>query len=266
MVIQHKELHLWYTNVRTLTPYEAENILPLLSDTERNRYGKLPDAGRRNEFLITRHLVRTVLSSHLSRKPADLCFDNNQFGKPSLSPSCGLEFNISNTCQLAVCLVSFSGPVGVDIEQWSRAADVMEVMDRCFSQKEIQKLFSLPPALRPERALSLWTLKEAYLKAIGIGLAEGLNNVEFLYDSTGKPRLQVDPRIDAQTNRWHFCVTDIMSHKIALMAPFLFRKRIRIFEAKPCPHGQPNVWNILRYEAPANLIVKGNIHESAAIL
>lgn len=264
METQDNELHLWFTSVHTLMPHEAESAFSLLSDSERKRYVKLADARIRNEFLVTRQLVRTALSHHLSRKPAELCFCCNQFGKPSLSQSCGLEFNISNTCQLAVCLVSFSGPVGVDIEQWSRAADVMEVAERCISQREMQQLFSYTPTLRHQRALSLWTLKEAYLKAIGIGLTAGLNNVEFLFDDSGEPRIQVDTRIDAQPNRWHFCIADIMSHRIALMAPFPFHKRIRMIETKPCTHGQPDLRNILQHEIPVNPIITGNIHDSAA--
>lgn len=258
------ELYLWCTNVHPLTPPEAECVLALLSDAERIRYGKLSDAVRRDEFLITRHLLRTALSRHLSLKPDELRFSSNRFGKPSLSQSSGLEFNLSNTSRLAVCLVSFSGPVGVDIEQLSRAADVLEVAELCFSRKEMQHLFSCAPSLRPDRALTLWTLKEAYLKAIGIGLHAGLGKIEFLYDAAGEPRLRVENGIDARPDRWHFYTTDIMNHRIALMARFPFRRRMRIVDTTPSAR-RHDVWNILQHEVPINTEESADIHDPAAV-
>ena len=233
-LILENELHLWYAKVRKTTPAQAERILSMLSDAERIRYGKLQDAGKRDEFLATRALVRSSLSRYLSLHPSELHFDIDRHGKPSLNSSCGLEFNLSNTHELAVCLISSSGPAGIDIEGWKRGADILEVAERFLSHAEQEELSSLEPALRPDRAISLWTLKEAYLKAIGTGLTADPQRVGFLYEGFIRPRLHVDPSIDARPARWHFYVGDLMRHRIALAVPFPFREYIRIFEANQC--------------------------------
>ncbi len=246
MEIQENELYLWYTEVYTLTLQQADSILALLSVAEHKRYEGLQNAAKRNEFLVSRYLLRTALAMHIDRQPEEFCFTCNQFGKPSLLPVSRFQFNCSNTRKLAVCLIGSSGPVGVDIEQWNRAAEVMDVGGLCFSEGEMQALYSLTPALRSERVLTLWTLKEAYLKAIGIGLAAGLDKVEFHYDNTGKPELRVDPGIDTRPERWNFSSIDIMGHRVTLFALFPFHSHIRNIDGTMLAEDQANTGEHLR--------------------
>ncbi len=111
----------------------------------------------------------------------------NEYGKPSPIPDCGLRFNQSNSVELAVCLVASPGTlgphvssaasaatgieVGVDVEPFSRAEEIVPLAPQVFSLAERAQLDALPVTDRPDRALSLWTLKEAYIKARGMGLS-----------------------------------------------------------------------------------------------
>ncbi len=72
-----------------------------------------------------------------------------------------------------------AGEVGVDIESIDRQVDRAGIAGRFFSRAEADELASLPPDLQPEAFCNLWTRKEAWLKATGVGISEGLNQVEF---------------------------------------------------------------------------------------
>ena len=154
-------------------------------------------------------------------------------GKPSPIPECGLRFNQSNSVGLAACLVARSAPaagdessgaspatapeVGIDVEAFTSADRILSLVSDVFSPAERSELDALPPADRPGRALSLWTLKEAYIKARGMGLYLPLLNISFLFGGTEGIRLQVDPGIDENPSRWRFCLLNHTDHRVALV-------------------------------------------------
>jgi 4'-phosphopantetheinyl transferase len=174
----------------------------------------------------------------------------NKFGKPSPVPECGLGFNQSNSLQLAVCLVARSGQasgapleVGVDVESLARAAEVVPLASRVFSATECAQLDALPAAERPDRALSLWTFKEAYIKARGMGLSLPLQKISFLFDgpAIGAPqaiRFAVESGVDDDPTRWRFCRFDHAGHRVALAVQAAAVCNLEIFEARP-PLGPP---------------------------
>jgi 4'-phosphopantetheinyl transferase len=87
-----------------------------------------------------------------------------------------------------------------------------------FSALELAQLDALRGQERLHRALRLWTLKEAYIKARGMGLALPLNTFSFLFGGAEGIRLELDPAVDDEPGRWRFCLLDHAGHCIALMA------------------------------------------------
>lgn len=140
---------------------------------------RFPDAESK---LSTRNAVRSeahsLLHSALAQNGIPECeqkFVYNKYGKPSLKGSSMPNFNISHCNELAVCAVA-DDPIGVDAE---KIRDFSErVMKRCFTKSEndyVKNSFS------PNKAFfQLWTLKESYIKAIGIGLSYPLNKAGFI--------------------------------------------------------------------------------------
>jgi 4'-phosphopantetheinyl transferase len=90
--------------------------------------------------------------------------------------------------------------VGVDVEKLGRVS--LAVAERHFSAAESAQLRALPPEAQPRRFVQLWTLKEAYLKAVGIGLAGGLGRMSFHFDAAENIRFERED--DAQAARWQF--------------------------------------------------------------
>jgi 4'-phosphopantetheinyl transferase len=140
------------------------------------------------QYLASRALVRSVLSIYLESAPEKIPFTLGKHGKPYLlseSPNC--YFNVSHTHGLVVCAVARHGEVGIDIELCDRPVN-LKLAPRYFAPEEVDQLEQLPESLRPSRFLEFWTLKEAFIKATGHGLAMPLDR--FAFDLSGlEPRL-----------------------------------------------------------------------------
>lgn len=128
----------------------------------------------RHEHLVSRALVRVCLSRHLSAPPASFRWRLGAHGKPSLDPARELFFNASNHRDVVVCALSRYEDLGVDVEPIARGDEILEVVGTVFSPPEREVLDTLALPERRDRAVTLWTLKEAYIKALGLGMSAPL--------------------------------------------------------------------------------------------
>jgi 4'-phosphopantetheinyl transferase len=112
----------------------------------------------------------------------------------------GLRFSAANTVGLVGCAVRPSGSVGLDLER-RRDSLPAELVDRCLSGRERAELLGLSECERPERFMRLWTAKEAYLKARGIGIVDELDQVEIRIVSE-RAELSLGPALRDDGERW----------------------------------------------------------------
>jgi len=159
-----------------------------LSDDERHRlHGQRLSRGQFT-FLLTRYVLRDLLSFYAPDiAPAAWKFSRTDTGKPVVSgPVSQLSFNLTHADGMMVMAFSSDGEVGIDIEHGGRAVSAEALSARYFTDVEHQQLMRLPPADRVSRFLEIWTLKEACVKASGLGLSRALRQYEFsLQDDTG---------------------------------------------------------------------------------
>jgi len=196
LVADSRAIDLWCTYISeirddSLWPrYEA-----LLSGDERARQARFRFARDQRRFLVTRALVRTVLSRYAAVRPQDWSFSAGPRGRPTISaPSraSALEFNVSHSSDLVMLGITSGRALGIDTESFeARAADI-DGLDRYFAPEESTALLSLPPAARRRRFFELWTLKESYIKARGLGLAIALD--AFRFELTGERGLALHMR------------------------------------------------------------------------
>jgi 4'-phosphopantetheinyl transferase len=227
-------LHLWCAYPDdVLADGVAQACTPLLSEDERARWlaFKFERLGR--EYLTTRTLVRTALSAYHPLAPEAWRFALNAYGKPAADPECGLRFNLSNSPGLVVCLIGQGAEVGVDVEPCERAEVIAEVGAKALSPLELAQLDALRGPERLDRALWLWTLKEAYIKARGMGLSLPLNKFSFLFGGVAGIRLELDPCLGDEAGRWRFCLLEHAGHRIALMAERTAAPELQVWEARP---------------------------------
>lgn len=222
---------LWWTRPETFI--ETPAALALLTVEERAQHQRFIPPAKRHEYLVTRVLVRTVLGEALGLAPEAVPFTQNEWGRPELSPPTTLRFNLTHTDGLVVLLVSEEHDVGVDTELLSRAPKLLSLGPHVFAPKELSDLAALPAERRALRAVTLWTLKESYLKARGRGLALALDGFAFRFEAQGV-RLQVEPALNDDGAGWQFETRTLGPHLVstALRCPASSRVEIELLEAK----------------------------------
>jgi len=203
------EAHLWIARPGEIR--DPELVLgydALLTADERAKVSRYRFEKDRHTSLVTRALVRTVLSRYAAVAPADWRFVTNQYGRPEIDEPREqrmLRFNLSHTEGLVVCLVSRGREVGVDVENRARGGGLLEIADRFFSPFEVKALRTLPSGEQMDRFFLYWTLKESYIKARGMGLALSLSAFSFDLDSPGSGiRVLFDPSLGDDPRRWQF--------------------------------------------------------------
>jgi len=192
----------------------SAEALALMDPDEASRQRRFIFPEHRHEFLATRILVRRVLGSYLDVRPASLRFVHNEHGRPALAePSSPLRFNLSNTPGLVVCLVSAHHEVGVDTELRTRARSILDIASTVFAADELRELLALEGDVQAQRAVTLWTLKEAYIKARGMGLALPLDKFAFRFGAD--VRIAMDPSLGDDADRWQFRTLELGPHVIS---------------------------------------------------
>jgi 4'-phosphopantetheinyl transferase len=177
----------------------------LLSADERGRQARFRFARDQRRYLVTRALVRTVLSCYAAVRPQDWEFSAGPHGRPAISaplPAPALEFNVSHSADLVILGVTSGRTLGIDAESTeARAADI-DGLDRYFAPEESAALLALPPHARRRRFFELWTLKESYIKARGMGLAIGLDAFRFELGGEGELTLHMRSELGDSPDRW----------------------------------------------------------------
>ncbi len=215
-VLARGDVDVWAAEPSALDAAEVRAACEaLLTDDERARQRAFVFERNRREGLLTRALVRSVLSRYRPTAPGAWRFARNAHGRPHLDPPCGLSFNLSNHPTLVVCAVTEGREIGVDVEPVSRGPAIVDLGGAAFTDEERDDLRRLQPPERLERAVTLWTLKEAYVKARGQGLSLPVDAVAFRF-TRGEPRLSVSAAIDDRPDRWWFQTFDLAGHRIAV--------------------------------------------------
>ncbi len=185
--LSKNEIHLWMTSPKTAQQNHEvynqglfERYKTLLSSDEVKKTKRYKFEEDRHSALTTRAFVRDLLSHYAHVAPQDWRFEKGDKDKPEIiNAPLALRFNLSHTKDLIICAVMLEDDIGCDVENTTRNNDVLKIADRYFSASETKALFSLPLAQQRSRFFDYWTLKEAYIKAWGLGLAIPLKDFSF---------------------------------------------------------------------------------------
>lgn len=162
---------------------DDSGLLHLLDDWEAQQFEQFKFDLDRDRYLMSHVSLRVVLSHLLNCTLDDLNYAprNSPFVRPELAKSHGakLRFSLSHSEDLVAMAVAASGPVGVDVEPYSRADEAAGITGEYLAESEIAVVDGLPSAERSRACLALWTAKEAVLKALDVGLAHPPEKVAF---------------------------------------------------------------------------------------
>ena len=202
-----REVHIWTAEQTDNLPTEL--FESWLSADETRRYRRYIRKCDRDLFLLAHALLRHTLSQYADVEPADWCFETAEHGRPELVgplADLNLRFNISHTPGLAVVLISDRVDAGVDVERRSTVADRAALVRRVFAAAERGALQRLPPEERERRFYEFWTLKEAYIKARGLGLTLPLRNFAFTVDRERDITIEFEEPIRDDPAQWQFAL------------------------------------------------------------
>ena len=186
----------------------------LLDAPERERQGRLRVPADRRRDLAARALVRTVLSRHVPVPPEAWAFGADANGRPRIvapQPLPPIEFNIAHSGDLVVLAVATGRSLGVDVEDTSRRTDTA-ALERYFAPQEREALATLPAEARRRRFFELWTLKESYLKARGVGLRLPLRGVAFEFNEPASVQLSFTGLFVDEAARWALAQFTLRGH------------------------------------------------------
>ena len=180
LALPDDEVHVWRINL-DVSPEQVQTYHDTLSPDERSTAARFYFEKDRDQYIVARGVLRTILSRYLDIAPDEIQFSYGTYGKPTLTNSLGEEivnFNVSHSNNLALVGVTRGRQLGIDLEYIQRDFACEEIAKRVFSSQEIATLNDLPGDLKHEAFFNCWTRKEAYIKARGLGLSYPLNQFE----------------------------------------------------------------------------------------
>jgi len=169
------QVRIW--TLQTSAPGDAVlQFEPTLAPDEIRLAARFRSIRQRESYVLTRAALRLLLGRCLGTDPRSLRFDYGPNGKAALAPPSRVRFNVAHSGDMAAIAVTEDCEIGIDLEQIRPLAELEQISHRFFCEEEAAEISSLPPGDRERAFFTGWTRKEAYVKALGVGLAKPLNS------------------------------------------------------------------------------------------
>jgi 4'-phosphopantetheinyl transferase len=178
-------LAVWWLATGAAQPSDMQRWLRVLDPGERERASRFWIEADRREFAAAHALLRAMLTYYFDVPALAWRFLVDANGKPWVDPNVGpheIQFNLSHTRGLVAVALASRGAIGVDVEEIDEAKADLAIAEAYFAPSEVELLRQAPPSERTRCFFRLWTLKEAYIKAIGEGLSAPLNSFAFTFE------------------------------------------------------------------------------------
>jgi len=204
--LEDGDVHVWRIALDLPEPVVAP-LASVLAADERVRAARFVHEIHRIRFQVGRATLRRVLGRYLGMPPEDVEFQYGPHGKPSLSGAgvaSDVRFNLAHSKDLGLLAVARGRDLGVDIEAHRTLEDAERIVARFFSAREQQDFFRVAPEQRQEAFFRGWVRKEAYIKAIGTGLALPLGDFDVTLSPGEEPCLLRVRNQPDEPRRWRF--------------------------------------------------------------
>lgn len=202
--ISRRHVDVWLTSTE-LGEEEVRACRTWLTPGEVARAEKFKVESKFREYIITRGLLRRVLSGMTGLDIAGVEFDYGEHGKPSLVNKVngeGIAFNVSHSHGVALVALTLGSRLGVDLEKIRSKVEWRALAEEYFSAAECRALNDCPRDERLKAFFTCWTRKEAFVKALGAGISYGLKEFDVSIDP-GEDRALLAVRAeDEDAARW----------------------------------------------------------------
>jgi len=198
------EIHVWSIQLDP-PPEVVERLGRALSADEWERANRFRFDRHRRQYVVGRGALRALIAAYAGTRPELVRFRYGDRGKPYVAdPASDLELNLSNSDEMALVGFVRGGEIGVDIEFLKPMPDCEQISERFFSASERDVLRALPADRKEEAFFNCWTRKEAYLKAVGTGLAAPLDSFDVTLAPGEPPRMLTLEGNAERAARWYF--------------------------------------------------------------
>jgi len=196
----------------------TKNDQEIISESERDAALKFRFPRDRHRYLLTRLMTRRIIGKLLDLQPKDLQFCLEENGKPRLDNSSlgghDIRFNISHSKRLIVWGITRGIDIGVDTESFGDMIFPFEMNEEVFTASEIKSLSSTSLTTMNKTAYTLWTLKEALVKATGQGISSFINQFGFNLNFNGIINLHTPEISNIDQENWSFLSYQIQTSEI----------------------------------------------------
>ena len=214
-------VHLWCAKVpESVNGSVRDRLLGLLDEREVLRMRRFRRATDRDHYLSAHALCRTARSQADEEvHPAEWRFEAGLYGKPFVvapDHAGALHFNLSHAQGLCAVVIGSVPELGVDVEALERRVDRMSVGRHSFASSEFKDVERLEGCDQRDQFFRYWTLKEAYIKARGLGMRIPLR--DFAFDLRAEPiAISFVEGFDDSPKGWHFIELELSpTHRAAL--------------------------------------------------
>jgi 4'-phosphopantetheinyl transferase len=159
---------------------ERDYYWNVLDDKERNKALRFVHKIHRDRYVASHGKLRVILASYIGIAPENIRFAEEEFGKPYVSidgkvPE--VKFNLSHSGYKMIVAVGLHDHIGVDVEEWNDKVDCGLVSNSCFAETERSSWNGLQESGKDEFFYRLWTRKESFVKAVGVGIGLDVSSV-----------------------------------------------------------------------------------------
>ncbi|SFU45465.1 4'-phosphopantetheinyl transferase family protein [Butyrivibrio sp. M55] len=157
-----------------LSDEEFENSLSKVEPEHKDRIMRFHFIEDKKRALAGILLSEYAIGEAFGIQKDEIRFEKNKYGKPHVIGKSGVHFNISHSGNYVVCAVG-SSPVGIDVQEHKSGG--LDIADRFFSKEEKDALKRASDSNDEKQKLfyDMWSLKESYIKCIGMGLSKPLD-------------------------------------------------------------------------------------------
>jgi 4'-phosphopantetheinyl transferase len=183
MILSDNEVRIVYS-FATAESFPAADAFDILSESEKSKYERFHFVEDKLRFLKARYILRKIASSyHNNCDPKEIQISLNSFGKPYFN-DIPLHFSITHSGQVAAVAFLKSYPVGIDIEIKREVSDMNQLAQRFFADAEVNYLNQFTGEELISNFFRIWSAKEAYIKAIGLGVSNELKSFSTIQNNT----------------------------------------------------------------------------------
>lgn len=173
MSSESPQVDIWQLNLDD-EEHNPQELIHLLSAHQQNKANRLTNEQAKRRYIITQAQLRKLLAQYLSLSEKDVQLEYGEHGKPYIKDY-PIHFNITHAHQIALIAICKTHELGIDIEFQRKNLHFKEIINRHFHPDEIKQFSSLHESQQTQSFYHAWTCKEAYVKAIGMGMQEKFN-------------------------------------------------------------------------------------------